>query len=221
MKNPPVLVVVDLQRYYIEPAANFRRFPESRDPIAFQYIATRCEDVVIPNVRKLLQHFREKQWPVIYLRLCGNKPDRSDLHPIFQRSHQRAEEAGYPGIYPLASEALADIIPEVAPLDSEIVIDKGTFSGFTSSGLEETLVELDSGELVFCGLATSQCVDTTARDASDRGYRIVHVRDAQADYSETAHRAALFASQGVCGGCVPSTDDVIAAERPGDLLPWQ
>ena len=220
MKNPPVLLVVDLQRYYVEPEANFRRYPESRDPDSFQYVAARCRDIVIPNVKVLLGHFRKNQWPVIFLRLCGEKPDRSDLHPIFRRSFERAEQAGYPGLYPLASEALADVIPEVAPLDSETVIDKVTFSGFTSSPLEDVLIELEPGELVFCGLATSQCVDTTARDASDRGYRIVHVGDAQADYSETSHRAALFASQGVCGGCITSTEEIIATYRPADLLPW-
>ena len=171
MKNPPILLIVDLQRYYVEPEANFRRFPESRDPDAFQYVAARCKDIVIPNVKKLLHHFREKQWPVIFLKLCGEKPDRSDLHPIFQRSHERAEKAGYPGIYPLRSEALADVIPEVAPLESEIVINKVTFSGFTSANLEEVLIKIEPGELVFCGLATSQCVDTTARDACKHAHR--------------------------------------------------
>jgi nicotinamidase-related amidase len=43
-------------------------------------------------------------------------------------------------------------------------------------------------------------VDTTARDASDRGYKICFAEDALADYNEDYHRAALFASVGVCGG---------------------
>jgi len=50
------------------------------------------------------------------------------------------------------------------------------------------------------GLATSQCVETTARDASEKGYIVVHVENAQADYSLESHDASLYSSRGVCGG---------------------
>lgn len=216
--HPPCLIVVDLQRYYLDPDSNFRKYPELRNPRAFDYIGTRCRDIVIPNVQRLLDRFRQEGWPVIFLRLCGLNADRSDLHPIFRAANREAEDAGFPGIYPLADEPMAAILPELAPLPGEIVLDKVTFSGFTSSDLEEVLCEKGSEDLVFCGLATSQCVDTTARDASDRGYRIIHVEDAQADYAEMSHQASLFASQGICGGHVYSTGEVLEVDHPGDLL---
>ncbi len=215
----PVLLVVDLQRYYLDPEANFRRYPESRNPAAFEYIEARCRDVVIPNATALVEHFRNQEWPVVFLRLCGQNPDRSDLHQCFFESNEIAADAGYPGLYPLADEPLAAVVPEITPEPRERVLDKVTFSGFTSTDLEDILVELDAGELVFCGLATSQCVDTTARDAADRGYPVIHVEDAQADYSEMMHQAALYASQGVCGGHVYSTEEVLNTDRPGDLIP--
>ena len=59
------------------------------------------------------------------------------------------------------------------------------------------------------GLATSQCVETTARDASDRGYGIVHLEDCQADYHEISHRASLIASRSVCGGHVLGAEDFL------------
>lgn len=215
----PTLIVVDLQKYYLDPEANFRCYPESRNPDAFSYIASRCSDVVIPNVVQLLDHFRENKWNVIFLRLCGQNSDRSDLHDCFHRANQEAEAHGFPGIYPLIDEPLAAVVDEAKPLPNELVLDKVTFSGFTSTDLEDLLIELKAGELVFCGLATSQCVDTTARDAADRGYSVVHVEDAQADYSDMSHRASLFASQGVCGGHVFSTEEVLIAERPSYLFP--
>ncbi|MDF1751208.1 MAG: cysteine hydrolase [Verrucomicrobiales bacterium] len=218
MPSKPVLIVVDLQRYYIDPESNFRRYPESRDPAAFQYIEQRCRDIVVPNVKKLLAHFRDHDWPVVFLRLCGQNPDRSDLHHSFRQSNEVAEAAGYPGIYPLADEPMADVVPDAAPLKGELVLDKVTFSGFTSSDIEDVLIRLDASELVFCGLATSQCVDTTARDAADRGYPVIHVEDAQADYSEMSHQTSLYASQGVCGGCVYSTEEVIEVDNPADLV---
>jgi len=213
-----VLLVIDLQRYYLDPKGSFRRYPESREPRAFEYIESRCRDVVIPNVRRLLSHFREKRWPVVYLRLCGQRADRSDLHYTFRSSHLRAEKLGFPGIYPLANETLAEVVPELAPCPGEIVLDKVTFSGFTSSDLEAVLAQLSAGILVFSGLATSQCVDTTARDAADRGYRVIQVEDAQADYTERSHWAALYASHGTCGGNIVTAREVIEADHPRDLI---
>lgn len=219
MAELPALIVVDLQRYYLDPEANFRKYPETQNPNAFDYIAERCNETVIPNVVQLLDHFRHNKWHVIFLRLCGQNPDRSDLHNSFHRANQQAEKNGFPGIYPLVDEPLAAVVPEAQPIAGETVLDKVTFSAFTSTDIEEVLIGLNVDELVFCGLATSQCVDTTARDAADRGYSIIHAEDAQADYSDMSHRASLFASQGICGGGVFSTEEILIAERPSHLFP--
>ena len=95
------------------------------------------------------------------------------------------------------------------PLPREIVLDKVTFSGFTSSDLEDVLAEKQGEDLVFCGLATSQCVDTTARDASDREYNIILIEDALTDYDQDYHDKSLQISQGVCGGIIHSTDEYL------------
>jgi nicotinamidase-related amidase len=73
---------------------------------------------------------------------------------------------------------------------------------------------MDVGTLVFTGLATSQCVETTARDASDRGFRVVHVEDAQADYDEISHTSSLYSSQGVCGGIIVTTEEFMLDGPP-------
>ena len=52
-------------------------------------------------------------------------------------------------------------------------------------------------------------MDTTARDASDHGYAVAHIEDAQADYDEHTHHAALYASRGVCGGEIYTTKEVL------------
>ncbi|MEO0414067.1 MAG: isochorismatase family cysteine hydrolase [Verrucomicrobiota bacterium] len=204
------LMVVDLQRYYIDDDAPFFRYYQERG--ADNYIKDRCTNVVIPNTVKLLEFFRSEQLPVIFLRLCGEEEDRSDLHHFFQQSHNRAKTNGTDGLYPLSSEPFADVVPECAPQDGELIVNKVTFSGFTSTSLEEELHQLGVERLVFCGLATSQCVDTTARDASDRGFHVIHVEDAQADYSEASHRAALYASQGVCGGAISDTATLLKSD---------
>lgn len=202
-----LLVIVDMQRYYIDSRAPFRAWTEFHAPGALAYIEGRVRNTVIPAVVQLKAAFKEQGWPVAYLRLCGRKPDRSDLHRLFRQAHFRAASEGYPDLYPLASDPLADILPEIAPASEDAVFDKTTFSGFASGGLASWLEGLKPNMIAFAGLATSQCVDTTARDASDRGYRILHIEDAQADYGEDEHYASLFASRGVCGGLILTSEE--------------
>jgi nicotinamidase-related amidase len=203
------LLVVDLQRYYIDPQANFVRYFESVNPGASDYVSQRCHQMVVPKLTRVLERTRGLGRPVIYLRLCGQKEDRSDLHRHFRKSYQEALAAGFADLYPLIHEPLAEVLPEVGPQESDRVINKTTYSGFTSSDLEEQLRALQLDTVVMTGLATSQCVETTARDASDRGFRVVHLEDCQADYHDICHRTSLFASRSVCGGHVYSAREFL------------
>ncbi len=208
------LVVVDVQNYYLRPASDFQRFHEERYPGSLRYIGDRCRELVLPNIARLLRAFRQARRPIYFLRLCGLRLDRGDLHPLFREAHTAAALKGFPDLYPLSSSPMADVVDEIRPLAGEAVLDKTTFSGFNSGRFEPTLKVAGLDTLIFTGLATSQCVDTTARDASDRGYRIIHIPDAQADYSAEMHHAALYASQGVCGGIFFDTLDFIHNQLP-------
>lgn len=204
------LLVVDLQRYYIDPRASFRAWTEFHAPGALGYIEGRIRESVVPAVSRLKAQFGRRGWPTAYLRLCGTAEDRSDLHRIFRQAHDLAGSEGFPDLYPLASDPLSEILPEAAPEPGDAVFDKTTFSGFASGGLASWLRETAPRAIVFAGLATSQCVDTTARDASDRGFGVVHIEDAQADYGADEHYASLFASRGVCGGVILSSGEFCA-----------
>ena len=206
---PPGLVVVDMQRYYLEPESDFCRFHESQDLGGTQYIRNRARTTVIPNITLLLDAWRDNMWPVFYLRLCGVAEDRSDLHRFFRSVSESGSRNGFPAMYPVASDPMSAVTPELAPETGDAVFTKTTFSGFSSGHFAEGLIDSGVKDLVFTGLATSQCVETTARDASDRGYRVIQVEDAQADYSESTHRMSLMASRGVCGGAILSTDTVL------------
>jgi nicotinamidase-related amidase len=194
------LLIIDLQRYYLEPQASFVRYFNHRYPGAMSYVAERCQSLVIPRLAPVVAATRRHGQPVIYLRLCGQAEDRSDLHRHFQRAYRSALEHGFSDLYPLSSQPLADVVPEVAPQPGDLVLDKTTYSGFTSSALESELRARGIETLITTGLATSQCVETTARDASDRGFQVLHLEDCQADYEDITHRASLFCSQNVCGG---------------------
>ena len=205
-----VLMIVDMQKYYLDPRSDFHRYFESLSPGCMDYISRRCEQIVIPNIARLIHLFRERDGRIIYLRLCGSDPVRRDLHRFFRRSWLQGKRAGYPGIYPLADEVMAGVVDDIAPREGDLVVAKTTFSAFSSTDIDGILKNFKTREIVFAGLATSQCVETTARDASDRGYGVIHVEDAQADYDENTHHASLFSSQGVCGGRIMTADGYIA-----------
>ena len=200
------LVIVDMQKYYLESDSVYSEYFNSLYPGSLAYIRTRANGIVIPNILKIRKYFKENKLPVIYLRLCGVKSDRSDLHRFFKKSYQDGSAAGFEGVYPVESELQADIIK---PDEEDVIINKTTFSPFASSGIDAILKSLNIETLVLTGLATSQCVETTARDASDRGYDVYQIHDAQADYDDMTHEASLFSSRGVCGGAIYDTDSFL------------
>jgi biuret amidohydrolase len=214
----PALIVVDMQNYYLKKDSSYYNYFNTVQPGCLAYIESRCETTVIPNIRRLLESFREQSLPVIFLRLCGKDPDRNDLHRFFRDTYIKSKRAGFDNVYPLESHPHADIIDEIKPLPYETVINKTTFSPFTGTDFDVVLRKKKVSILVFTGLSTSQCVETTARDASDRGFHIVHVEDAQADYDELSHTSSLFSSQGVCGGFITKTEDLIQTRMYQNIL---
>lgn len=203
------LVIVDMQNYYLKDDSVYSEYYDSLYPGSLAYIRERSYGVTIPNIKKIKNAFRKLKLPVIYLRLCGSNPERNDLHRFFKKTYEDALLKGFDGVYPVESNHEADVIDELKPEQGDIIINKTTFSPFSSSGIDSILKSMNISTLVLTGLATSQCVETTARDASDRGYEVLQIDDAQADYDETVHEASLFSSRGVCGGMIFSTKILI------------
>jgi nicotinamidase-related amidase len=196
------LLIVDMQRYYLDPNSPFHAFSTWQAPGALDYISNRVDLTVLPSLSLLIPFFREKSWPVCYAKLCGLKEDRSDLHRFFRGAHEEALKMGIADLYPLESDPMADVLHSIRPVEGDPVFRKTGFSAFSSTDIAERLRHMGVTSLAMAGLATSQCVETTARDASDSGFSIIHLEDAQADYSQIRHDASLFASSMVCGGWV-------------------
>lgn len=206
MGGDTALVIVDMQNYYLQPDSSYCRYFNYFQPGCLDYILNRCRNTVIPNIQALVEYFRSCECHVIYLRLCGTDSKREDLHRFFRQTWEKANRSGFHDVYPLSNDSMAEIVDDLRPPGGSLIIDKTTFSPFTYSAIDAVLRERDIHTLVFTGLATSQCVETTARDASDRGFEVIHISDAQADYDENSHNASLFSSSGVCGGNIVDTD---------------
>ncbi|HMB00599.1 MAG TPA: isochorismatase family cysteine hydrolase, partial [Spirochaetota bacterium] len=179
--NKTALMIIDMQKYYLHSGSAYCRYFKSLDNSCLNYIFKRCRDVVIPNIKLLLTHFRRRKLPVIYLCLCSKKKNRSDLQHFFKEIHDQALSKNIKGVYPLVDQPMAAVVDELKPQKQEKVFYKTTFSAFTSTDINSYLAANKIKTLVFAGLATSQCVGTTARDASDRNFNIINIEDAQAD----------------------------------------
>jgi nicotinamidase-related amidase len=199
------LIVIDMQRDFIEPGG---------------FGATLGNDVsllqaIVPATARLIAAFRHAGLPVIHTREC-HRPDLSDL-PAAKRDRGnpalRIGDAGPMGRILIAGEPGAEIIPALAPAPGEIVIDKPGKGAFYATDLSAHLARLGTRQLVFAGVTTEVCVQTTMREANDRGFDCLLAEDATESYFPEFKAAALamIRAQGAIVGWTATVDQIAAA----------
>jgi len=146
----------------------------------------------------------------------GHLPDLSDAPPAkVERGtpHLRIGDPGPMGRILIRGEAGHDIIPALYPLDNEVVIDKPGKGAFYATELTEVLEKYGIENLLVCGVTTEVCVNTTVREANDRGYRCVVVSDGCASYFPEFHEMGLkmIKAQGGIFGWVADSAAVLKA----------
>src|SRR5204862_6186688 len=110
----------------------------------------------------------------------GNRPDLSDAPPAKVERGQPSMRIGAPG--PMGRSLIRgepghDIIPELYPVAGEPVIDKPGKGAFYNTGLARLLADEGIDNLLVCGVTTEVCVNTTVREANDRGFRCIVLAD--------------------------------------------
>jgi nicotinamidase-related amidase len=168
----------------------------------------------IEPIANLLKAWRTRGWPVVHTRE-SHKPDLSDCPPAKRLRGEPSLRIGDPG--PMGrllvrGEPGTDIIPALAPQTGELVIDKPGKGMFWSTGLHEMLHAQGVTHLVFTGVTTEVCVQTSMREANDRGYDCLLVEDATESYFPEFKAAALamIAAQGAIVGWYTRSDVLIA-----------
>jgi nicotinamidase-related amidase len=146
----------------------------------------------------------------------GHLPDLSDAPPAKIERGAPSKRIGDPGPMGrilIRGEAGHDIIPELYPLDDEIVIDKPGKGAFYATELGEILQNYGIANLLVCGVTTEVCVNTTVREANDRGYRCVVLADCCASYFPEFHEMGLnmIKAQGGIFGWVSHSAAVLEA----------
>ena len=192
------LVVIDMQRDFIEPGG----FGEALGNDVARLAA------IVPTVARLLALFRARGWPVVHTREA-HRPDLSDCPPSkIARGNAalRIGDEGPMGRLLVAGEPGNQILPALAPAPGEIVIDKPGKGMFWATGLHERLTALGLTHLVFAGVTTEVCVQTSMREANDRGYECLLVSDATESYFpefKSATLAMIAAQGGIVGWVAP------------------
>lgn len=186
------LMIIDSQNYSSNPDCGITPVLVERHPEIAAYYVPRIRESVA-NARRLLDAFRQLQREVIFTRHGALLPDGRDM--IARRQRRDAESVDQterPTLWAKGSYE-HQIVDLLAPLEHELVIDKNASSPFNGTGVDQLLQNLRLETLVMTGMATDMCVETTARDAADRGYNVIVVEDATATFFEEHHNAALSA----------------------------
>ncbi|MCG6205633.1 cysteine hydrolase [Rhodopseudomonas sp. HC1] len=199
------LLIIDMQRDFLEPGG----FGETLGNDVSQ-----LERAVAP-IAAVLAAARRMGLPVIHTRE-GHLPDLSDAPPAKVARGVPSLRIGDPGPMGrilIRGEPGHDIIADLAPGADEIVIDKPGKGAFYATELEDVLQKYGIETLLVCGVTTEVCVNTTVREANDRGYRCVVIGDGCASYFPEFHVAglAMIKAQGGIFGWVADSDAVLAA----------
>jgi biuret amidohydrolase len=205
------LLVIDMQYSQAAPGRAYCLALDRIKPGSCAYYEERLESKVVPGIAHLIGESRARGVSIIYLCLGSRYRDLRDM-PARQRAWIRAleERSGVSDIFWAQTPDYA-IREELAPEPDDTVIHKTTFGAFNSSTIDETLRAMGKDTLIVTGISTNACVDTTARDAADRGFATAIVDEGTADFDPHAHDAALRAFHFNFGRVIPTARDAVTA----------
>ena len=199
-KQKTALLVMDCQNDVVH--------KDGKIAVGFGFTPMIEKNGTLKHIRTVLDAARAARVPVIYIEIAIDRlrPEEFPRRgPFFLNMPALAATALKKGTWGAA------IHDEVKPAPGEPVIGKWIVSAFARSQLDETLKQKGVTELILTGVATNMVVESTARDAIERGYSIITVEDAVTTFSEEAHQAAIAMLR--MFGDVASASEVVAALR--------
>jgi biuret amidohydrolase len=203
------LIIIDMQRDFLEPGGfgaalgnDVARLTAAVGPCAAVLAAARRAGILVIHTRE------------------GHRPDLTDAPRLKVERGDPALRIGAPG--PMGrilvrGERGHDIVPELYPVAGEPVIDKPGKGAFYQTDLELMLRNRGIETLLVCGVTTEVCVNTTVREANDRGFRSIVLADCCASYFPEFHDIGLKmikAQGGIFGSVSASAAAIAALEAP-------
>ncbi|MDA9240319.1 cysteine hydrolase [bacterium] len=194
------LVIIDMQYATGHPDGALAQKMKAEGNNVTDWRFKRIETLVIPNNQRLIKVMRAAGGKVIYVTIGAALADCSDA-PLHMRAFFQSL-GNYKG------QHAHQIIDELAPQPGDAIVRKTSMGAFASTGLDHLLRTLDREHLFMTGVSTNMCVETTAREAADRGYDVTLVEDACATTHKELHESTLH-NFGRFFGTVSLTEDVV------------
>ena len=199
------LLIIDMQRDFVMPGGFGEALGNDVTPL----------QATIAPTKRVLEAARKKGMLVIHTRE-GHRPDLTDCPPtklVRGRGKTRIGDPGPMGRILVRGEIGHDIVPELYPAPGEPVIDKPGKGAFYATDLELILRDRGIKTLIVCGVTTEVCVNTSVREANDRGYECVVLSDCVGSYFPEFQKAALamIKAQGGIFGWVSDSRRALAA----------
>jgi nicotinamidase-related amidase len=177
------LMVIDVQ--YLDAAPGYGVFADLENSSiareSQEYYFKRLDHIVLPNIRRLQDRFRDAKLEVIHTRIMSLTQDGRER----SRGHKRL------GLHAPPGSKESEFLPEVKPKGDEIIINKTASGVFNSTNIDYILHNLGITGLFICGVYTNECVSTTVRDACDRGFYTTLINDACATVTPVLHNATI------------------------------
>jgi len=194
------LVIIDMQYATGSRVGALGRRMKAEGSTVADYRFNRIEQFVLPNTLRLRALFSRLQRPVLHVTVGAARPDAADA-PLHMRNM-------FVALTNYLGSPDHEILPELKPLPGEHVLRKTTNGAFASTGIDSLLRALDCDQLYMVGISTNMCVETTGREASDRGYAVTLVEDACGTTHEDLHHNTMRNFQRLFGR-VRSTEQTL------------
>ncbi|MFK7993970.1 MAG: isochorismatase family cysteine hydrolase [Granulosicoccus sp.] len=187
--NEAAMLFIDVQNFSAHrQGAEFKHLDPATFEEKYGWYFNELENRVIPNMQSLLHACRKASIEVLHTTIESLTLDGRDRSLDYKITGFNIPKGSWDG----------KVINELAPLDDEIWLPKGSSSVFISTHIDYLLRNLGIKQIVISGLITDQCVESAIRDACDLGYLVTQVTDACLTYSKIRHDHSIKTIKGYC-----------------------
>lgn len=184
-RKKTALLIIDMQKEFVNrDCGDYLKAKEAGDEARWVPYHDRLDQVVIPNIRRLAEFFRENGMEVTYGRIACLKEDGRDRARV-QSTY------GWNNIHIPVYSREAEMVDELKPLPNEIVVNKTTDSVSLGTNYTQILRNMGIDTVVVTGIVTDQCVASSVRVLADQGFQIICVEDCCAAPDMELHDAEL------------------------------